>query len=192
MFLFFDTETTGLPKNWKAPMTEINNWPRVIQLAWMIFDEKREVLYQHNYLIKPDKWQVPMEKFWIDNGFSTAQCEEKGLPLQEVLEVFLSNYDTCQYLVSHNMSYDYNVLGAEMLRYKMGTVTRLKRICTKEESTYFCNLPKVYGKPKWPKLSELHLKLFGEGFEDAHDALADVKALARCFFALMDKEVIKL
>jgi len=35
MYLFFDTETTGLPKNWKAPIEDLNNWPRLVQLAWL-------------------------------------------------------------------------------------------------------------------------------------------------------------
>jgi hypothetical protein len=38
MYLFFDTETTGLPKNWKAPVTDLNNWPRLVQLAFLLFD----------------------------------------------------------------------------------------------------------------------------------------------------------
>ena len=38
MYLFFDTETTGLPKNWKAPITDLENWPRLVQLAWLVYD----------------------------------------------------------------------------------------------------------------------------------------------------------
>jgi len=30
MYLFFDTETTGLPRNWKAPVTDLDNWPRMV------------------------------------------------------------------------------------------------------------------------------------------------------------------
>lgn len=191
-FIIFDTETTGLPKNWKAPMTDLKNWPRIIQLAWVVYNEKRELIAEHKYLIKPDGWEVPMEKFWIENGYSTAQCQEQGIPLTEAMAIFITNHDESDVLVSHNMSYDHNVLGCEMLRYKLSAKKRLKKICTKEEGTMYCNLPKVFGKPKWPKLIELYQKLFGEGFEDAHDALADVKATARCFFGLIDKGVIKV
>ena len=35
-FLFFDTETTRLPLDYSAPSTDINNWPRLIQLSWII------------------------------------------------------------------------------------------------------------------------------------------------------------
>ena len=40
MYLFFDTETTGLPKRWNAPVTEVDNWPRLVQLAWISCDEQ--------------------------------------------------------------------------------------------------------------------------------------------------------
>lgn len=192
MYLIFDTETTGLPKNWKAPMTDLNNWPRVIQLAWIICNDKGEITDEHKYLIMPDGWEVPMQKFWIDNGYSTAECAAKGRPLPEILEKFILDHDRSSFLISHNMSYDYNVLGAEMIRYKIRAKERLVRICTKESGTDFCDLPRVYGKPKWPKLSELHQKLFGEGFDDAHDALADVKATGRCFFGLKERGLIKI
>ena len=33
MFLTFDTETTGLPKIFKADVSDSDNWPRLVQLA---------------------------------------------------------------------------------------------------------------------------------------------------------------
>ena len=42
-----------------------------------------------------------------------------------------------------------------------------------------------------PKLSELHRILFGTGFEDAHNALADVEATAKCFWKLKELGIIK-
>ena len=39
MFLIFDTETTGLPRNWNAPLSDAENWPRCIQIAWQLHDE---------------------------------------------------------------------------------------------------------------------------------------------------------
>ena len=39
MYTVFDTETTGLPRDWKAPVTQTNNWPRMVQLAWLQYDD---------------------------------------------------------------------------------------------------------------------------------------------------------
>jgi len=48
----------------------------------------------------------------------------------------------------------------------------------------------VKGVIKWPKLIELHEKLFNEPFANAHDAMADISATRRCFFELINKEII--
>ncbi|GAA4823900.1 3'-5' exonuclease [Algivirga pacifica] len=191
MYLFFDTETTGLPKNWKAPMTDLDNWPRVIQLAWAMYDESGQKLGSTVDLIKPDGWVMPTGDFWIENGFSQEQNELEGIPIQEAVEKFIHQINESNYLVAHNMSYDQNVIGAEMLRLKLRAQKRPIKICTKDESTDYCKLPGPYGY-KWPKLEELHTHLFGESFEGAHDALVDVEACARCFFELVNRQVIKL
>jgi DNA polymerase III subunit epsilon len=202
MITFFDTETTGLPKDWKAPMTQIDNWPRVIQLAWMTTDLKGNPISQREALIKPDGWEIPADKFWIDHGFNTAASQEQGQPLPGVLTDFVTDLNQSHYLVSHNMDFDHKVLGAEMLRYGV-TGRRLLKICTKEASTDWCKLPfgfgghrssysKMSGRYKWPKLEELHLKLFGGDFDNKHQAGGDVAALAKCFFELVRIGVIQL
>lgn len=65
-------------------------------------------------------------------------------------------------------------------------------IDTKNESTEFCAIPGGKGgKYKWPKLEELHEILFGEKFDMAHNAAADVEATARCFLELVRLDVIE-
>ena len=39
MYIIFDTETTGVPKNWNAPYIDTYNWPRCIHIAWQLHDE---------------------------------------------------------------------------------------------------------------------------------------------------------
>ena len=64
-------------------------------------------------------------------------------------------------------------------------------VCTKEESTEFCALPGGRGgKFKWPTLDELYNKLFQEGFDEAHNAAADVAATARCFLELLRLDIV--
>lgn len=201
MIMFFDTETTGLPKNWRAPMTDLDNWPRVIQLAFLACDDTGKDLHNGNFLIKPDGWNIPQEEFWIKNGFTTEGNQRDGIPIADALKPFVSNLQECEYLVSHNMDFDYNVVGSEMLRLGLKSEKKPTRICTKEASTDWCKIPFAGRRQypgagpqryKWPKLSELHQKLFNRGFEGAHDAMADVIALKDCFFGLVNAGVIKL
>ena len=191
MVLIFDTETTGLPKNWKAPMTQVDNWPRVIQLALILSDLHGKEISRGKHLIKPDQWKIPKEKFWIENGFDNDISLANGIPITEVLNYFFTDLQKCNYMVSHNMAFDYNVLGAEMIRANLKG-KKVDRICTMEIGTAYCKLPGRYGSYKWPKLIELHYKLFNKGFDGAHDALADVIACKDCFYELMKMGIIKL
>lgn len=192
MYLVFDTETTGLPKNWKAPMSEVDNWPRVIQLAWALFNEKREMVQVRCDLIKPDGWVIPKEKFWIDNGFDQFTSLKNGIPIDNALDAFIEALEQSNYLIAHNMNFDHNIVGAEMLRRGKSTAYKTQKVCTMEASTPVLKLRGRFGDFKWPKLEELHRYLFSEMFENAHDAGADVKACGRCFFELVDRKHIKL
>lgn len=191
MYLFFDTETNGMAKNFRAPVTDLDNWPRVTQLGWQLYDDNENLINEKSHLIKPDGWTIPKEKFFIDNNMSTERCEELGIPLREAVSEFLEDMKKAEYLIAHNMSFDDNVMGAEYIRLGLSPENEPKKICTMKETTNFCKmLPIRYGTYKWPTLTELHIKLFDEEFEGAHDALDDVKACARSFFELKKKEII--
>ncbi len=124
---------------------------------------------------------------------STERCQKDGKLILFALDEFIKWVNQCEYLIAHNFAFDYPVVGAEMIRAKMRANKKLKGICTMESSTNFCELPGKYsGKYKWPKLSELYLKLFNQELVDAHDALGDVKSTAACFFELLKIGVIKL
>jgi DNA polymerase III epsilon subunit-like protein len=202
MITFFDTETTGLPKDWKAPMTQLDNWPRVIQLAWLTTDLQGNDLNRQEILIKPDGWTIPTEPFWFEHGFNTATSMKEGRELAPVLQEFTVDLARSEYLVSHNMDFDHKVLGAEMIRYKVQG-KRLAKICTKDASTEWCKIPffnsghrssysRMAQRYKWPKLEELHKKLFGRDFDNKHQAGGDVTALRDCFFELVRIGVIEL
>jgi DNA polymerase III epsilon subunit-like protein len=183
MYLFFDTETTGLPKNWKAPVTDINNWPRLVQLAYLLYDTSGNKISEGDFIIKPSGFMIPAEASRI-HGISNERAIKEGLELSDVLIQFNSLIIKANYLVAHNISFDEKIVGAEFLRNGMtNTILNKNKICTMENSTNFCAIDGPYGY-KWPKLSELHYKLFKSGFEEAHNAAADIQATAKCFWEL--------
>ena len=101
-----------------------------------------------------------------------------------VLQQFQSLISESEILVAHNISFDEKIVGAEFLRAGMkNTITSKKKICTMQSSTDFCAINGPYGY-KWPKLSELHYKLFNSYFEEAHNAANDISATAKCFWEL--------
>jgi DNA polymerase III epsilon subunit-like protein len=183
MYLFFDTETTGLPKNWKAPLTDLNNWPRLVQLACLLYDNNGHKITEGNFIIKPDGFIIPKEASKI-HGITTERAKQEGRALTTVLKEFYSLIEQANYLVAHNMAFDEKIMGAEFLRNNMENIISKKRkICTMQSTTNFCAIDGYYGY-KWPKLSELHHILFHTGFEEAHNASVDITITAKCFWEL--------
>ena len=189
MYIIFDTETTGLPKRWKAPLTDSENWPRCIQIAWQVHADSGELLSHEDYLIQPDGYTVPYDAEQI-HGISTALAEQQGRPLAEVLALFSAALEQADYVGGHNVTFDLNIMGAEFLR--LGDHNPLEQAqvidtCT-EETAQLCQLPGGRGgKFKLPTLTELYIHLFGTGFGEAHNATADVEATTRCFLELLRK-----
>ncbi|HRI78427.1 MAG TPA: DNA polymerase III subunit alpha, partial [Cyclobacteriaceae bacterium] len=193
MYLIFDTETTGVPHNKTAPITDLENWPRVVQLAWELHDRKGALISQHNYIIKPEGFDIPYKSEQV-HGISTRRAMEEGSPLKDVLVPFLEDLSKTDVLVGHNIEFDVNILGAEFIRQKLNTdkLLSVNKVDTGIVSVEFCQLSGgPGGKLKMPRLLELHEKLFGKGFGDAHDAAYDVAATARSFFGLIKRSVIK-
>lgn len=190
--LFFDSETIGLPRDYKASYEDLDNWPRVMSLAWMVTDTSGNVLTQHYHMIRPDGWEVPKEKFWIDNGYSQERSLLEGVELGVVLDFFLRAKAECDCLVAHNIMFDHRIVWAEIIRSGRTPKSGMEKICTMQSSTKYCALPgKKFGF-KWPSLDELHRTLFKKSFDDSHNALADVIACKNCFFELVKRGVIEL
>ena len=187
MYLIFDTETTGLPKSWNAPITDTNNWPRCIQIAWQLHDEMGNLLEHNDFLIQPDSFNIPFDAERV-HGISTDLAQEQGIPLDEGLELFNEALQKTKFIVGQNVGFDINIMGCEF--YRLDVETNLLELpvldtCT-EHTAELCQIPGGRGgKFKLPTLTELHNHLFGVGFDEAHNATADVEATTRCFLELI-------
>ena len=193
MYLIFDTETTGLPHNKTAPITDLDNWPRLVQIAWQLHDSSGKLLSQHNYIIKPDGFDIPFKSEQI-HGISTKRAQEEGHDLNKVLAIFNEDLANTKLLVGHNIEFDINIIGAEFIRQALDTAhfLSIQKLDTGIAATEFCQLKGgIGGRLKMPRLTELHEILFGYAFEDAHDASYDVAATARSFFGLITKKITK-
>lgn len=181
MYLFFDTETTGLPRNWNAPITDLANWPRLVQLAWILFDNAGAELERNNHIIRPQGFTIPLQASNI-HGITNERATTEGMELVVVLDEFNRQTQRANYLVAHNMSFDEKIIGAEFLRNGLhNPIMQINKICTMRETTNYVAIVGPFGY-KYPKLSELHYKLFGYYFEEAHNAAVDINATARCFW----------
>lgn len=184
MNLFFDTETTGVPKNYRAPASDTANWPRLVQLAWLLTDDRGAEANHGELIIRPEGFTIPAKAARI-HGITTERALAEGVDLKFAVDAIMADIRKASVLIAHNVQFDEKILGAELHRIGYENLVESKpRKCTMHSSTDYCRLPGPYGY-KWPKLVELHQKLFSESFDGAHRALTDVRACARCYFELV-------
>jgi len=87
MFLIYDTETTGLPKDYNAPITDSDNWPRMVQISWQLHDELGKLVEVKNYIIKPEGYEIPYAVVKV-HGITTERATKQGVELNMVLNEF--------------------------------------------------------------------------------------------------------
>jgi DNA polymerase-3 subunit epsilon len=172
MILFFDTETTGVPRNYKAPASDLDNWPRPVQLAWILTDEDGIPIEEVETIVRPNGFTIPSDATAV-HGITTKVAREKGAGLVEVLNHFLSSLLKAEKVIAHNLQFDEKIVSAEFLRCRLpNPIESMPRACTMLASTDLCQLTGRHGN-KWPRLEELFRHLFGKPMGEAHNALID-------------------
>jgi len=192
MYLFIDTETTGLPDK-SFPSCDLRHWPRIVQLAYAVYDEGEKLTSSAGYLIKPCGFEIPPESQRV-HGISTEKALRDGVEADYALSELCRAIDGRKFIIGHNLDFDRRVIESEARRSGLDMSFVGQLICTMKQDAVInlCQLPSKTGYGyKWPRLIELHIKLFGCEFDGAHDALADTLACAKCFFKLKEMGLIK-
>jgi DNA polymerase-3 subunit alpha len=198
MYLVFDTETTGLPPRKKSVHSDYLLWPRIVQIAWGIYDG--ECITATSHIIKPDGYIIPDEVIAI-HGITNEIAQSEGTPIKSALDEFYAALRDVDTLVAHNIEFDIDCILAESYRIaqkiptyhtKINSLKDKPRICTKLSSTNYCKIPNKFKSGyKWPRLDELYQKLFDCSFDNAHTADADVEATNKCYIELVKRGVIE-
>jgi len=190
MYLFFDTETSGLAKNYSAPIDKIDNWPRIVQIAWKLYDKDGINIDTQSFIVKPDGFKIDEASIKI-HRITEERAYKEGVDLLYALEEFEKVVKRSKYLIAHNIPFDEKVTGCELFRLnKKNFINDCIHVDTMRTTIEYCAIPSKRGGYKFPTLSELYKKIFNDYFEEAHDALVDVTALAKCFFALQKLGVL--
>lgn len=182
MIVVFDTETADWPSK-SGPYI-----PTMMQLAYAVFDLDGNLVHRDCQYIKPHSGGfVVSEGAFAAHGITNETCAEKGNDIVFVLENFCQWLERATHVVAHNIEFDSAVVILEMTRHQVRPQSKnYVKVDTMKPMTDIVKAPNKNGYRgyKWPSLQELHQFCFGCGFEDAHDALVDVTATAKCYFEL--------
>lgn len=184
--LVLDCETNGLAINPYCRYTEVDNWPRIAEFAWVVVNGQWEEVLTENTLIKPEGWTIPKTAFFVDNGMSTERCAAEGKPIRQVMDRFLNILSKVNRVVIYNVAFDKPVVFAELLRLGMPIPKDTEFYCAKLGATDILKLPgRKPGEYQWPKLSAAFRYFKGHDFDGAHGALADVRATVEVYKSIL-------
>jgi len=174
--LIFDTETSGLLDFRKDLGDKCQ--PEVVQLcAKLSLDGV--IVSKLNVFVHGEREieEKALEIHRIDRTM-TARC---GISRREMVMAFNAMARKADILVAHNEEFDVKMLTVAMLREGgAGLIFQQKaRFCTMKKSVDVCKIPSTTkpGTYKWPSLKQAYEMLVDpRGFDNAHDAEADVDA----------------
>jgi DNA polymerase III epsilon subunit-like protein len=186
--LFFDTETTGLPRARNISALQCADiWPDIVSISWIVHTiHSRTPPTKHTYIIKPDGWHIPADSIRI-HGITNELAQTNGRPLAEVMAKFKDAVHSARHIIAHNMEFDKNVIH-HAFKWRLGTDPLLfwdsrKEFCSMLQSKNELKIPGRYPKPsdpyKNPGLDELYRVTFKgkEPPSGAHSADRDVEVL---------------
>ena len=189
-YLFFDTETAGLPRYRNAPVGDTRAWPRLVQIAWLLCDDGGCIARQDCFVVRPDGFTIPRDAVRV-HGITTDLALRSGVPLRVALDGFREATARSSAVVAHNMAFDGAVVAAECARSGVANpLSGIPSVCTMEASVRVCGIRRPGGL-KWPTLAELHRTLFGTTYSGAHHAGNDAAACARCFVELKRRGIVQ-
>lgn len=184
----FDTETTGLPSGKNPSFYDSSAWPYIVQLSWIWFDTDTNSSIVHDHIIKIEG-EISEDAYKI-HGISTRYSHLRGENLSDVMDLFDKDVQNSDIIIGHNIQFDKNIYIAEAIRnnriapFNINSVPRAE-YCTMKKTIKFCNMTAMnaQGKPykKFPKLSELHDKIFGYIPSNLHNSLIDCLICLRCY-----------
>jgi len=204
--LVFDTETTGLPNSKIINPDTLKLWPHIVQFSYVIYDiNLNDIVESNDKIVNVNDIIIPEESTKI-HGITKDMSNKNGIEIESVLDEFFYHLRSVDLLVGHNVSFDINMVKVELLRiiyenklisekeikkykYNLHYLVNLKNICcTLQESIDFCEIKAInkFGKEynKFPKLIELHEKLFNSIPNNLHNSFNDILVTLRCYMKL--------
>jgi DNA polymerase III subunit epsilon len=188
VYIFFDTETTGLCNN-KLPASDPGQ-PHICQLGAILTDQNGRVKAEVNLLVRPEGWVIPQAASDI-HGITQYDADAYGLSIKGILTIFNRLLIKAEKLIAHNIRFDLFMLEIECARTGISLELPHQYACTMEDSRDILKIPPTQKMAacgmtefKKPNLQEAYRHFFGREFEGAHDAMADVRACRDVFFAI--------
>tara|TARA_Y100000816_G_scaffold146719_1_gene104129 strand:- start:1787 stop:2431 length:645 start_codon:yes stop_codon:yes gene_type:complete len=183
--LVFDTETTGLPEK-KATIDELEKWPYIIQISYILYDTDNNYVIDISDLIIKLNENIKINEISESiHKISMKISQQKGIDIKQALLNFKRVVNNSDLIVGHNVKFDKNIVSVELARNNINNFLKTKNFyCTMYGSKNICKIPIIMnGRQifKYPKLIELYKFYFSDEPQNLHNSMYDVLVTLRCF-----------
>ena len=178
--LIFDTETSGLPSNWRSDYTDLKCYDscRMLSIAYKIID-KDNIIIKESYRVLNYEGTNGAEHInkltrdIIDNG------DNRIVVLNDIVND-INKFKVVE-LIAHNVSFDRTVLLSELYRESIhNNIALLNQYCTMKSAQL--NM----GVRRFPKLYIAYEHYTNTRLENSHNALADCNACFEIYKKLVE------
>ena len=176
--------------------------------CYFVYDVSKNVLLNvTDAIVKLADDNIISEESTKIHGITNEMSKNSGIEIEILITEMFQYLRKVDLIVGHNVSFDINILMVELLRliylkkdnmiqsdlirYKhyLHFITNAKNVCcTMKLAKDLCQIKAIskLGNEylKFPKLIELHEKLFVEKPKNLHNSLNDIMVTLRCFCKL--------
>lgn len=189
MKLFFDTETTGFPKK-DVPLNHPSQ-PYIVQLAAILMSEDNKEVCTLNTIIDNGSITIPEDATKV-HGITTEFAKKNGIESKAALILLANMFMKADLIIGHNIEFDMKMVEIAInrmgLSYDWEITEFAPTYCTMKSATNIVGIPLNHAdKNKYPRLTEAYKFAFGEDFENAHNAMSDVRATMRLYYWLKEQ-----
>ena len=161
----------------------------IIQVAYNIYNKNLVLIKEYNVLINEN-----INKVDFFNKYTLKTIKKYGISPIAFLKELANDFDTCKYIICHNVAFDMSRIYKYFEKYKIKLNHKPIPFCTMKNTKHICSVKNIKGKLKNPKLEELYFYCFGVKPDNSktHSANYDIEITFECLHYLYSKKLITL
>lgn len=177
-FLFINIKGNGLPIT-GAWHTNSEDWPNIIQIGWVLFEEDGTEITRSERIIKPEGFTISRSAELL-HGISHQEALINGVCIRSVIKELELITSKTLYIGGHDVKFIKGMVVSETIRNHLHPIFNGKQ--------YICTANGVLKNEKYKdlKLSQLYKKL-GYRFDETQSALTNAIASGEFYWTIKKK-----
>lgn len=192
-FLIVDTDADGFPDSFSVSYKNLDNWPRIQAISWILLSEEGKIFKQESHFLRFEENDI--STYYADKNCIKVSDLVSGEEPSFVYDLLIKDLNKVNVIVAHNIDYHLNMIRADFVRFKKPIKsTQRKKLCTMNNTAEYVGIWNISkGDYKFPTLAELVTKIFYPAKDPEFNFVSDIDtsqqqvfAVAKCLVKLLE------